>query len=487
VDLNIKIQNYKIIKSVSLSVPDGYTLIRGQSDNGKSSFFSAIRSFISNISSVENIQHGTNSFGVDINGVVYGRDNQGSFYKIGNNLIRKLNKSPLQDIEDFPLKFFKINDDTFYPNFVFQYEVPIFGQMEVYSFFSSLYKSLDVINQKFIDCKKDKADSTESVNKLSVEINYVRGLLLKDEEELKKYDIPKLKQIVSYADKFDVCINDENEVLSELEKTKQEMKIYDIYVPFLEMDLNWLEKKYKQFSLDLDDKRKYNGLLLSLKDVIGQESVVNFSVERLKVIPGIKEKVSKKIQYEQLLSDKISWEERDKKIQSVIPGVKGVVKLESSLKKKFDYENNQKMLSRYTEVSINLSYSINGIRRANRFRVFSSLTGMLMLLESDISIVSKSIKDIKDELALFNICPFCGQEIKEKEGGFTVDKNLIMKIEGLLSKLPELEKQLVDIKAKKALIEEKLKEFDPAEMEAIDEAIILKEIQDVEKSLEGVA
>jgi hypothetical protein len=443
-DLNIAIKNYKIIKQAVLKIDKSLTLIRGQSDNGKTTVFRALKSFIGNDSSIDNITHGQSSFEITINDIVYGRDSQGSFYRIGNNVIRKLSKSPLQDIDDsFPLKLFKIDEDTFFPNLVFQSEIPIFGQLNVYSFFSSLYKSLDIINEKFMVTKKDKADFTVSVNKLTTEVNYIQSEILKDTEGIKAYDPIALKKVI---DDYGTYLN----LKSNIEKTQQEIKdiqsdldIYVVYDKYLALNMDYLEKAYLFNSSLINKKNTFTELNNQLSEKSQTRHSLANKIQKAQGLSEISEKIIMKNTFDEYI---FSLEKLD----------------------------NQKI--KLNKVSVLA-------KKANRFKVFTLLSEAL----SDLTLKSKEIRSqlagVKKELESFNICPVCNQEIK---GELKVDKDLVAKIEGLMGKSADAEKMLKEVDAKISVIKEKLLEFDAEEIRAINEEVLKKEIADIELALEGI-
>jgi hypothetical protein len=449
-DLRVKISNYKILKNLDITIKSPLTLIRGKSDNGKSSFFQAVKSFLSNVSIDDHIQHGQKGFEIQVNDVVYGRDTQSTYYKIGEaEAKRKLNKSSLQDIyPDFPLKYFKIDADTFFPNFVFQGEIPIFGQLDIYAFFSSLYKSLDKINGLFLECKKDKTGLTEDVNKVGVEVNFVRGELLRDQDSIKIYDPVKLKSIVDDDIAYQELRNNIDSKRRDIIALDSDIALFDIYNKYLDLDLTALEETYTKGQMLLQKKAQW-------QDIVGLRA--SYALQEIKItdiITGLKGLkpgyllLQKKQQFEDCKAQFESTQVKKQQLQQVVNLLKGLKKVASFNKLKDDYD----------------------------FLVDAS--GKIKVL----------IDGIKKDLAKINFCPVCKQEIKGNisERSLTVDKTIIDKIEKQMGSLEKYETQQKEIDAKLSVLGEKLKEFDPAEMAAIDETKIAENLKKVEELVQGI-
>lgn len=104
-ELNLKIENFQIIRKAELKFEKGVNLIVGQSGNGKSSILRAIKTLLLNSSgSQKNIRHGADSTSVSMyyngNDVEWKRTKTGSKYIINGQEYSKLGTSNLNKVLD---------------------------------------------------------------------------------------------------------------------------------------------------------------------------------------------------------------------------------------------------------------------------------------------------------------------------------------------------------------------------------------------------
>jgi DNA repair exonuclease SbcCD ATPase subunit len=157
---SIAVKDFRIIKQAKVE-PEGITLIYGPNGNGKSTLGEALVSLLSNQHSEGNFRHGQSSYAIAVRAgesrIVYTRNGDVATLKFNDEPERqKLGRSPLSQVEPrFPLKRYDYEDDSFFPNFSFQNAVPIFGDISIYSLFSSMFSSIAKVSERVSACQTD--------------------------------------------------------------------------------------------------------------------------------------------------------------------------------------------------------------------------------------------------------------------------------------------------------------------------------------------
>jgi energy-coupling factor transporter ATP-binding protein EcfA2 len=157
---SIAVKDFRVIKQAKVE-PEGITLICGENGVGKSSLGKALVTLLSNQHSEENFRHGQSSYaiGVQIGGnrLVYTRKGDVASVKFNDEPERqKLGRVPMSQVEPrFPLKRFDYEDSSFFPNFSFQNEIPLFGDISIYSLFSSMFSSIARVSERVTACQNE--------------------------------------------------------------------------------------------------------------------------------------------------------------------------------------------------------------------------------------------------------------------------------------------------------------------------------------------
>jgi energy-coupling factor transporter ATP-binding protein EcfA2 len=157
---SIAIKNFRVVKNAAVE-PEGITLVWGGNGMGKSSLGKALVSLLSNQHSEENFRHGQSSYAVGVrvgeNRLVYTRNGDVATVKFNDEPERqKLGRVPMSQVEPrFPLKRFDYEDSSFFPNFSFQNEIPLFGDISIYSLFSSMFSSIARVSERVTACQTE--------------------------------------------------------------------------------------------------------------------------------------------------------------------------------------------------------------------------------------------------------------------------------------------------------------------------------------------
>jgi energy-coupling factor transporter ATP-binding protein EcfA2 len=214
---SIAVKDFRIIKQAKVE-PEGITLIYGPNGNGKSTLGKALVSLLSNQHSEDNFRHGQSSYAIAVrageNRIVYTRNGDVATLKFNDEPERqKLGRSPMSQVEPrFPLKRYDYEDDSFFPNFSFQNAVPIFGDISIYSLFSSMFSSIARVSERVSACQTDvrslskKRDgSLASSEMLKEKVSESTAALdkLKGQYPNIEFDYQSIKELVAVKQKID--------------------------------------------------------------------------------------------------------------------------------------------------------------------------------------------------------------------------------------------------------------------------------------------
>jgi hypothetical protein len=200
--LKVKVKDFQAIKSADIAV-EGITIIVGANDVGKTAMSRAIRSTLLNSSNDDMVRWGQSEFevSIDVDGdnIVYGRSKNrsgaGVRVSYNGNSKTKVGREKLTDLfPDFPFQIKDVMGRVFFPHHVFQFELPVFSQVDVYEFFSSMFEKIDLMTQLSVRQKKFLLESRKAVeSKVSILESWKSELAIV-EDGLKEYDIPTVRK-----------------------------------------------------------------------------------------------------------------------------------------------------------------------------------------------------------------------------------------------------------------------------------------------------
>ncbi len=374
-DLKISVKDYKKIRDAKVDIV-GLTMVKGDNSAGKSTLIKALRSFILNQYSPSSNRYGTSKAEVyvkvgdeevtairtDSTSYIY---KEQTFSKLGRDNLYKI-------IPAFPLRVLELNDDKFMPNFVFQNEIPIFGQVDIYNLFSSMFKVYSDLSGKLLEIKTTNSQNNKKLDSLlesnenyQVELNKIEQFIKNHfiyEHEYNQYLV--YEELKVQSDRLENGLGQIQNLLDSpisADRSLRDMQIYEGY------NFNGLESFVafaSKFSMLAEAYISNQRDIQALQEVEDSEKVCRDQLEFLEACQHYNE---------------LSLE---------------IDELNNSLVLEFFIRESSKILCLIKQ------YCSNDLSMAQ--------------LVSDISQLENEIYAIEDELANYDICPLCNQEWEHK-------------------------------------------------------------------------
>lgn len=439
--VKILVENYEIIKKVAI-VCEGLTGIVGESHNGKSSLFRAINGLATNSSGKDDIKMGESYAKV---GLIFEEDNKdrlkiiwhkgaSASYRMNEMVFKKTGRSLPEEIQQvLKMNPLELDDRTISLNFLFQLESPMLETVSGTKLYSLIVKSLD--GDKLTDCIKQAKQDIDDLKVLLRDLNVKR----------------------------DVYQTSYRKVESKLKNYEPLVKLRD------EANKIYLDSKKLDKILELKDK---------IETIEMSVSTMDYGLKQLEPLDKINTAFSKVLVKDQLRADLVSFRARlfnsnrdIKATQQELIRYDKVDELVVLSSKLIKLENKRDLLSdyciRFSRFSNELSEMSNSYdfcddqslyykQLLNAVQIQSSLKSIKVNQDR----ISIDLKEVVDELNRIkkdikaNICPICGQEMKEN----SMDLELIKeKIDGLNSKKQRLEGQMQELKKQEQIVLKEIK------------------------------
>ena len=392
-DMQVSIKDFQIIKKASLTFSPGLTAIIGQSNNGKSAIFRAIKSCIYNEPGTNSVRNGCSSYAVGIsmnNHTVICQKGNGNLYKIDGQIYQKVGRTQLPEVADLlNIKQLNINNSNEQLNFWDQMEKPFL-----------LDRSETDLFRFIVDTGKDNNITsalktlTSDRQGLTKEITKIEGMLEQAELNIKAYE-DKLKD----ADKTLELCNKIIQIGSEISRLHDSKK----YVNNLELT----KASYDKANLDFNNKE----MLLSKITPVAEQ--LNNKTKLSNVATQLVNTYSTKSSSLELFNKRIS----------------AINNLDTTALTKDNEQYNyiSKAISNYQEVSSNFELTqkikIPEIREGfkadyDKYILGKNLVNNYNFKDNDVKTsennivkLNEAIEDLKKEINEIGVCPTCGQPI----------------------------------------------------------------------------
>lgn len=195
--MKLKLTNYRLVRKAEVEI-DGVTLIRGPNDSGKTCLMRALKTLVHNSSGDGHLTYGAPSMSVEIESsgrtakLTRPRGKAPVLYVDGDDddhKFEKLGRLTLSDIvPDFPIRVYEMGDDKFCPNFVHQKQTPVFGQVDVYAFFSAMFLPVAQLSARNLELRTEVTNLVKGANSAKDSMDVVMSQLLEAKTVLETFD-----------------------------------------------------------------------------------------------------------------------------------------------------------------------------------------------------------------------------------------------------------------------------------------------------------
>ena len=205
--MKVTIKDFQIVKSASLEFIPGLTVINGESNNGKSALFRAVKSCIYNEPGTTNVRMGCKNYIVGIehnNHKVIMQKGENSLYLIDGKQYNKIGKTQLPEVARIlGITALNINDTTEKINFWDQMEKPFLLDRNAYDLFRFIVDTGedDNLNTTLRSMVTDKNNLNTEKNLKEGSINVLKNQIQEMETALAFFEdkIQLCENIISYG------------------------------------------------------------------------------------------------------------------------------------------------------------------------------------------------------------------------------------------------------------------------------------------------
>lgn len=405
--MRVRIKDFEIIENLDLTIPNGLTIITGDSNNGKSSIFKAIRAILYNKHSDLKIRKGTSSYTIAIqdgaNTVICRRNASKQVktaYQVNGNDLTKVGRNAIIEVEDaMNIKPIDILNDSVELNFVKQFAYPFLldkTPSQLYNFLANSYDT-DKFMSLVTTMKNDLKEMSDSIKRYEGSLDTL-ATIFKDNQN--KYNIVKGSGIVT-------------DFVFSMDKDFKKYSIVSNLLASMEKDIQ--DNGYYKSHLDT-----IGGIL----NALGPINQVSNQIDNLTSLRGfmeeLREEILKREGYKKTyksLNDKlnVSTKEIDKRFNDLNSLKSQVDSLRSLTNEVDDAILNNNQINSILDTQVEMLVNDKDIHD------FMTLSRMIIEIDKSIETINHAqdnlqdantrIDKIKEELNEFKVCPLCGNEL----------------------------------------------------------------------------
>lgn len=392
-EIVVSIRDFQIIKKASLTFKPGLTAIIGQSNNGKSAIFRAIKSCVYNEPGATSIRNGCSSYlvGIQMNGhTVICQKGKNSMYKVDGVTYQKVGRTQLPEVAgSLNIRELNLNGSNEQINFWDQMEKPFLldrSETELFRFIVDSGKDNNIMQ-----ASKSLVSDRQSITK---EITMIEGMIAQSEVNVKSYE----EKLANSDETLAICervikigpeiqrLNDVKDRINRYNDSLLKSESNNNLLIETSNNLNMLEPNINKLNSDLSLSNVLNNLLDSYNNSISIIDKLNSNISSINdlEVSRLNEKFS---EYKTITNIISNYREASNNLQEcdsfIVPEVSK------------DFSNNIDNLNKLK----NLIFDIEG------------KTNLLDNLKNEIVRIDESIVKYKEELDEIGICPTCGQPI----------------------------------------------------------------------------
>lgn len=393
--MKVSIKDFQIVKSASLEFVPGLTVIQGESNNGKSALFRAIKSCIYNEPGTTNVRVGCKNYlvGIEHKGhKIILQKGENSLYLIDGKQYNKIGKTQVPEVaEALGINALNINDNTEKINFWDQMEKPFLldrNSSELFRFIVDSGED-DNLNTTLRTMVSDK-------NKLNTEKNLKEGSITTLKQQIDSME----NTLAGSADKIQLC----EDIISFGPMTSKLLTITNIITNITnkETDIN-------NTNIIIEEKKRVQ------KEIEQQMSTLSYNISKKE---QLQDKVSKYTSvYTELtninarLMNKVDF-------KTILPTVEKDITTVTKLKEKLTRINELSEFIKNNNVTrIECNIGQDEINRLNTLQSvlnrISYLNNQLNQLVADKINLEQQYAPVLSEYNSINICPYCGNKLHE--------------------------------------------------------------------------
>lgn len=393
--MKVSIKDFQIVKSASLEFVPGLTVIQGESNNGKSALFRAIKSCIYNEPGTTNVRVGCKNYlvGIEHKGhKIILQKGENSLYLIDGKQYNKIGKTQVPEVaEALGINALNINDNTEKINFWDQMEKPFLldrNSSELFRFIVDSGED-DNLNTTLRTMVSDK-------NKLNTEKNLKEGSITTLKQQIDSME----NTLAGSADKIQLCEN----IISFGPMTSKLLTITNIITNITnkETDIN-------NTNIIIEEKKRVQ------KEIEQQMNTLSYNISKKE---QLQDKVSKYTSvYTELtninarLMNKVDF-------KTILPTVEKDITTVTKLKEKLTRINELSEFIKNNSVTrIECNIGQDELNRLNTLQSvlnrISYLNNQLNQLVADKTNLEQQYAPVLSEYNSINICPYCGNKLHE--------------------------------------------------------------------------
>ena len=418
--MQVKIKNYEILKDVNLPIRPGFTVITGDTNNGKSAIVKALYSLFYNKHDDAKINYASTSYLIGMkdgeNQVICKRDKKAStktVYQVNGNTLSKVGRNPVPEVgEALGVREVDILKDKIAINFLRQFQFPFLldrSSSQLYDFLASSCNDSE-LQDVLKDIKLDLRDLADKQKRVEGAVDVVKNTL-----ETSKVAYNNIKDCEPYVNSVLTMSGTLNNLI-ELERLVNVAEKSTPKIQEAQSKLHHVEGALSILSsVDalIAEETKLEYLKADYKTIVGTIKRYQSARESHRIVSKILDNLDF-TEVEELMSSINKIESDKESLSKDIKAIEVKSKSIEAYESKLNYTN--KFLSNYDSVAVvydEYCKLLNNLKDITAdIKAFIAVHDMLECKKEELSRIEEKLVPINEELATFDTCPLCGNNIK---------------------------------------------------------------------------